>query len=137
MSDDYRADLFFLGLGYNFKVKSFVLSFSGLIGQNSLHFPFYSWNFQFSETGSILFRPLDFAGVPVPSKLNNLLYGLEVKGSYPLVKKINSFVLLSYLRSDHPHEYWTLPRGASYGFFIEDRIDFRIILARAGISLSL
>ncbi|EOZ95532.1 hypothetical protein A33Q_2894 [Indibacter alkaliphilus LW1] len=137
MSDDYRADLFFLSLGYTFKVKIFDLSFSGLIGQNSLHFPFYSWNYQFSETGSILFRPADFAEIPKPTKLNNLLYGLEVKASYPLVNKINSFVLLSYLRSDHPHEYWTLARGASYAYFIEDRIDFRIFLASVGVSLSL
>lgn len=131
-SDNYQANLIFLGFGHSLKIKNFEFSFAGLIGQNALEFPFYSWYYD-----PILFRPAPLADNSVPGRLNALVYGLDLKASYPLYQKTNAFLSFSYLRSDHPHQYWTLARGASYGYFIEDRIDFRIILANFGIALSL
>ncbi len=137
ISDNYQANLIFSGFGHNFKVNKFEFSFAGLLGQNMLDFPFYAWDFPFSDTESILFRPAPLADIPVPTRLNALVYGLDLKASYPLFKKINGFISFSYLQSEHPHEYWTLARGASYGYFVEDRIDFRVILANFGVSFDL
>jgi len=132
-SDPYRANLFFIGLGYRLPINRLEIRFTGLAGINNLEFPFYSWTYQISETTALPLRPFPVDG-PVPSSLREFAYGLETKVAYSLSKKFNMNLSATYLRSDHPHDYWTSLLAASTGYKIQDEIRYRNIAVQFGIS---
>lgn len=132
-SDPYRANLFFIGLGYRLPINRLEIRFTGLAGINNLEFPFYSWTYQISETTALPLRPFPVDG-PVPSSLREFAYGLETKVAYSLSKKFNMNLSATYLRSDHPQDYWTSLLAASTGYKIQDEIRYRNIAVQFGIS---
>jgi len=135
-SEDYSLNAYLLALGYRFPVKKFDFSVAGQIGRNSLQFPFYVWAFGLSDQISLLLRP---RGVyePLPTNMEAVSYGLQFNGAYPITNRLKTNLNLSYLRSDHPHSYWTTTLGASNEFFIEDNIKYRVLALRLGLSYSL
>lgn len=135
-SDPYKARIFYLGLGYQLQMKRINLSIAGLAGLNSLRFPFYSWTYPFSDTAYILLRPYPLVD-PLPTKLKEFVYGFEVKSSYPISKRLNFNLSASYLRSDHPHDYWTNALAASYGYEIHDVIRYRNLMVELGVAYQL
>lgn len=98
-----------------------------------MEFPFYSWTYQISETTAIPLRPFPIDG-PVPTNLIEFTYGLETKVAYPLSKKFGVNLSATYLRSDHPHDYWTSLLAASIGYKIQDEIQYRNLARQFGIS---
>jgi hypothetical protein len=132
-SDPYRANLFYLGIGYRLPINRLEVRFTGLVGMNNLEFPFYSWTYQISETIAIPLMPFPVDG-PVPTSLREFAYGLETKVAYSLSKKFNMNLSATYLRSDHPHDYWTSLLAASIGYKIQDEIRYRNIAVQFGIS---
>ncbi|SDC86597.1 Outer membrane protein beta-barrel domain-containing protein [Algoriphagus faecimaris] len=132
-SDPYRANLFYLGIGYRLPIHRLEFRFTGLAGINNLEFPFYSWTYQISETTAIPLRPFPVDG-PVPTSLREFAYGLETKVAYSLSKKFNMNLSATYLRSDHPHDYWTSLLAASIAYKIQDEIRYRNLAVQFGIS---
>lgn len=132
-SDSYRANLFYMGLGYRILFNRLEVRFAGLVGINTLEFPFYSWTYQISETTAIPLRPFPI-DEPVPTDLREFAYGFEAKLAYPLSQKLNLNLAATYLRSDHPHEYWTNTLAASIGYKIQDEIRYRNLAVQFGIS---
>ncbi len=132
-SDPYRAKLLYMGLGYRLPINLLEVRFSGLVGVNNLEFPFYSWTYQISSTTSIQLRPFPIDG-PVPTNLREFAYGLEAKLAYPISQKLNLNLAATYLRSDHPHEYWTSTLAASISYKIEDEIRYQNLAVQFGIS---
>lgn len=132
-SDPYRANLFYLGIGYRLPIHRLEVRFTGLAGINNLEFPFYSWTYQISETTAIPLRPFPVDG-PVPTSLREFAYGFETKVAYSLSKKFNLNLSATYLRSDHPHDYWTSLLAASIGYKIQDEIRYRNLAVQFGIS---
>jgi hypothetical protein len=132
-SDPYRANLFYLGIGYRLPIHRMEVRFTGLVGMNNLEFPFYIWFFQISETFEIIRRPFPIDG-PVPTSLWEFAYGLETKVAYSLSKKFSVNLSATYLRSDHPHDYWTNTLAASILYEIQDEIRYRNIAVHFGIS---
>ncbi|GMQ28180.1 outer membrane beta-barrel protein [Algoriphagus confluentis] len=132
-SDTYRADIFYLGIGYRLPIHRLEVRFTGLAGINNLEFPFYSWTYQISETTAIPLRPFPVDG-PVPTSLREFAYGLETKVAYSLSKKFNMNLSATYLRSDHPHDYWTSLLAASIAYKIQDEIRYRNLAVQFGIS---
>lgn len=132
-SDPYRANLFYIGIGYRVPIHRLEVRFTGLAGINNLEFPFYSWTYQISETTVIPLRPFPIDG-QVPTNLREFAYGLETKVAYPLSKKFGVNLSATYLRSDHPHNYWTSLLAASIGYKIQDEIRYRNLAVQFGIS---
>ncbi|GMQ26273.1 hypothetical protein Aoki45_29550 [Algoriphagus sp. oki45] len=132
-SDPYRANLFYLGIGYRLPIHRLEVRFTGLAGINNMEFPFYSWTYQISETTAIPLRPFPVDG-PVPTSLREFAYGLETKVAYSLSKKLNINLSATYLRSDHPYDYWTSLLAASIGYKIQDEIRYRNLAVQFGIS---
>ncbi|SEF92176.1 hypothetical protein [Algoriphagus boritolerans] len=132
-SDPYRANLFYMGLGYRLPIHRVDVRISALVGINNLEFPFYSWFFQISETTEIYRRPFPVDG-PVPTNLKEFAYGLEAKIVYPISPKLNLNLATNYLRSDHPHGYWTDTLAASLSYQIDDEIRYRNLAVQFGIS---
>ncbi|MDP2043032.1 MAG: outer membrane beta-barrel protein [Algoriphagus sp.] len=132
-SDPYRASLFYIGVGYRLPINRLEVRFTGLAGMNNLEFPFYSWTYQISETTSIPLRPFPVDG-PVPTNLREFAYGLETKLTYSLSQKFNMNLAATYLRSDHPHDYWTNTLAASILYEIQDEIRYRNLAVQFGIS---
>lgn len=132
-SDPYRANLFYLGIGYRLPINRMEVRFTGLAGMNNLEFPFYIWFFQISETFEIIRRPFPIDG-PVPTSLREFAYGLETKLTYSLSQKLNMNLAATYLRSDHPHDYWTNTLAASILYEIQDEIRYRNLAVQFGIS---
>ncbi|WP_332913640.1 outer membrane beta-barrel protein [Algoriphagus boritolerans] len=132
-SDPYRANLFYLGIGYRLPINRMEVRFTGLAGMNNLEFPFYIWFFQISETFEIISRPFPIDG-PVPTSLREFAYGLETKLTYSLSQKLNMNLAATYLRSDHPHDYWTNTLAASILHEIQDEIRYRNLAVQFGVS---
>ena len=132
-SDPYRASLFYIGMGYGVPIHRLEVRFTGLAGINNMEFPFYSWTYQISETTVIPLRPFPVDG-PVPTSLREFAYGLETKVAYSLSKKFNMNLSATYLRSDHPHDYWTSLLAASIAYKIQDEIRYRNLAVQFGIS---
>ena len=132
-SDPYRANLFFIGLGYRLPINRLEIRFTGLAGINNLEFPFYSWTYQISETTALPLRPFPIDG-PVPTNLREFAYGMETKLAYSIFQNLNVIFSATYLRSDHPHDYWTSLLAASIGYKIQDEIRYRNIAVQFGIS---
>lgn len=132
-SDPYRANLYFLGVGYRLPINRLEFRFTGLAGMNNLEFPFYSWFFQISENAEIINRPFPIED-PVPTNLREFAYGLETKVAYLLSKKLNVNLSATYLRSDHPHDYWTNTLAPSIAYKIQDEIRYRNLALQLGIS---
>lgn len=132
-SDPYRANLIYVGFGYRLPIRGLEVRLAGLAGVNNLEFPFYSWTYQISETTAIPLRPFPVDS-PVPTRLSAFAYGLEAKLAYPISPKLNLNLATTYLRSDHPHGYWTSLLAASIGYKIEDEIRYRNLAVQFGIS---
>jgi hypothetical protein len=132
-SDPYRANLYYLGLGYGLPFHRLEVRLAGLIGINNLEFPFYSWTYQISETTAIPLRPFPVDG-PVPTNLMEFAYGLETKLAYSISQNLSMNLGATYLRSDHPHDYWTSLLAASIGYKIQDEIRYRNLAIQFGIS---
>lgn len=132
-SDPYRANLFYMGLGYRLPINRLEARITGLVGINNLEFPFYSWTYQISKTTAIPLRPFPIDG-PVPTNLSAFAYGLEAKLAYSISQKLNLNLATTYLRSDHPHGYWTDTLAASIGYKIQDEIPYRNLAVQFGIS---
>jgi hypothetical protein len=132
-SDPYRANLFFMGVGYRLPINRLEVRFIGLAGMNNLEFPFYSWTYKISETLVLPLRPFPIDG-PVPTNLREFAYGLETKLAYPISKNLSMNLSATYLRSDHPHDYWTNMLAASIGYKIQDEILYRNLAVQFGIS---
>jgi len=135
-SEDYSLKAYLLGIGYLFTINKFDISFAGQMGLNHLRFPFYVWGFDLSDQLTLLLRPRAVYE-PLPSNLEAVSYGLQLNGAYPITSRLKTNLNLSYLRSDHPHSYWTTTLGGSNEFFIEDNIKYRVIALRLGLSYSL
>jgi hypothetical protein len=132
-SDPYRANLIYVGFGYRLPIRRLEVRLAGLAGVNNLEFPFYSWTYQISETTAIPLRPFPI-DIPVPTRLSAFAYGLEAKLAYPISQKLNLNLATTYLRSDHPHAYWTSLLAASIGYKIEDEIRYRNLAVQFGVS---
>ncbi|UJP65848.1 TonB-dependent receptor [Mongoliitalea daihaiensis] len=132
-SDPYRANLYFLGVGYRLPINRLEVRFTGLAGINNLEFPFYTWFFQISESAEINRRPYPIDG-PVPTSLREFAYGLETKLAYPISKNLSMNLSATYLRSDHPHDYWTNTLAASITYDIQDEICYRNLALQLGIA---
>lgn len=132
-SDPYRANLYFLGVGYRLPINRLEVRFTALAGINNLEFPFYTWFFQISESTEIYRRPFPIDG-PVPTSLREFAYGLETKLAYPISKNLSMNLSATYLRSDHPHNYWTNTLAASIIYDIQDEIRYRNLALQLGIA---
>lgn len=132
-SDPYRANLYFLGVGYRLPINRLEVRITGLAGINNLEFPFYTWFFQISESTEIYRRPFPIDG-PVPTSLREFAYGLETKLAYPISKNLSMNLSATYLRSDHPHDYWTNTLAASIIYDIQDEIRYRNLALQLGIA---
>lgn len=135
-SEDYRANLWYIGMGYRKTFQGWSIFTNGYFGVNRLQFPNYVWSFDSPGPTTIL-RPLAQGGEPIPENLASILYGIGLGIEKSLSDRFDICLEFKHLRSNHPHDYWNVTLVGSGVYKIEDDIPFRVITAEVGLSYKL